>query len=195
MKKRGKADSYLDSIDLEILEYLDGANWNEGDLIGHSVLDIVEHLGIKHNNLKPHLDKLLNLKLIVITEKVIRDKDGKGEYDNDGTLKTKVVLATTRRNNKYWMENIFTGQDTEEENIYNECKIENEKYEEVLKLLGSIKKYLYDKEKLKSIDYDLRKSATQDRLLNLGIGTLSKKQNDLILKKKKRELIKRLSKN
>lgn len=185
VEKRVKGISYLDSIDLEILEYLDNANFEEDDLVGYSVLDIVDHLKIKHNNLKPHLDKLLSLKLITILEKPIRNKDNKAELDSKGVLKTKIVIANIKRGNLFWMNNVYMQLNPEEEELYSECKVENKRFEEVLKLLQTIRSYYYDKEKLKKVDFDLRKNATQQRLLNLQIGTLSKKSNDLIIKKKK----------
>ena len=68
IKKRGvgnRAHIYFDSIDLQILEFLDNPNHftHEG---GYSVLEVAEKLNINHKSLKPHIDKLLTIGLIEI---------------------------------------------------------------------------------------------------------------------------------
>ncbi len=64
-----RAEILFDSIDLEILNILNEDRNNEG--VG--VLDLVNKLDIKHNSLKPHLDKLVTLNLIF----VFKDENGK----------------------------------------------------------------------------------------------------------------------
>lgn len=51
-----KAISLLDDIDLKIL--------NELTLESYKVLKLAEKLGINHNSLKPHLNKLINVGLV-----------------------------------------------------------------------------------------------------------------------------------
>lgn len=65
MKTRGvgeRAKILIDSIDLEILEFLEGCEV----VIG--VLDLANRLDIKHKNLKPHLEKLIRIGLIKTNE-------------------------------------------------------------------------------------------------------------------------------
>lgn len=62
--KGERAETYFDSIDLQILEKLDTAQNIHNSPEGYSVLDLVSSLKIKHKNLKPHIDKLLKLGLI-----------------------------------------------------------------------------------------------------------------------------------
>lgn len=183
-EKRKRGVPYLDSIDLEILEYLSGANLGERDLVGYGVLEVANHLQLNHNNLKPHINKLLQLNLITIQEKTIF-KDNQIEKDDNGNIKYKIVLASKKVANQYWMDEIFTGADEEEKETYEEAEKENIYFDYVIKCLRDIRQYFYDIEKKKQIDFDLRKATTQDRLMKTKIGTLSEKSNNLIIKKQK----------
>lgn len=104
MKKRTvghRGTPLLDSIDLMILEKLEGASLDIKKGIG--VLQLGESLGIPHNNLKPHLEKLLNAELILAwtypnnknkitltTTSHLNDMDGATEkvLTYEGTLRT-----------------------------------------------------------------------------------------------------------
>jgi hypothetical protein len=183
-EKRKRGVPYLDSVDLEILEYLSNANWNERDLVGYGVLEVANHLQLNHNNLKPHIDKLLHLNLITIQEKPIF-KENKIEKDDNGNIKYKIVLASRKVANEYWMNDIFTGANDDEEQTYKEAEQENIYFDYIIKCLRDIRQYFYDIEKKKQIDFDLRKATTQDRIMNTKVGTLSEKSNNLIIKKQK----------
>lgn len=74
-----RARILFDDIDLKILKLLDKS---QGNNIYYSIEDLADKLSLKHKNLKPHVDKLLMLKLIYI----FKDLDGKNnifsEIDN-----------------------------------------------------------------------------------------------------------------
>ena len=59
----------FDEIDLRIIQLLNNPKNNDG--LG--VLEIAKWFGVMHNNLKPHLDKLLSLGLILFSP----NKEGK----------------------------------------------------------------------------------------------------------------------
>lgn len=64
-EKPGRKSKVLfDSIDLEILQYLDNEVYDDSQR-GISVLDLTKAIGLTHQNLKIHLEKLLRAGLIM----------------------------------------------------------------------------------------------------------------------------------
>jgi hypothetical protein len=185
-EKRKRGVPYLDSVDLEILELLDSPNWNvKKDLGGWSVLDIVEKLEIQHNNLKPHIDKLLKLNLICLKDL--------SEYKNRGekNIKIKKVgLTSIRVLIDRWIEDDVMFMSDEE---LIKAKADREYFKNVVKCLSDVRKYFWDKEQKDFLELDLRSIETQDRLLNTKIGTLTEDDNKKISKKKNE--IKKIIKN
>ena len=106
MKKenRKRGIIYFDSIDLEILELLDTPN--KVNSIGWGVLEIVDRLNISHISLKPHIDKLLRLKLICTVDLSRYDIKSKKVIE-----KKKVGLATVKARNEYWYNNYVDFED------------------------------------------------------------------------------------
>ena len=150
MKKenRTRGIPYLDSIDLEILEFLDKPNYNL-NRVGWSILDLAHNLNITHISLKPHIDKLLRLRLIVTVD--ISNKANE----------VKVGLSTIKSANDYWISQIGLQElsEKERETISKEKYI----YENIFDTLTEIRKIFYDKEKEKLLDIDLRKLESQDK--------------------------------
>jgi len=174
-EKRKRGVPYLDSVDLEILEFLDTPNYS-ANKNGWGVLDVVKKLEIQHNNLKPHIDKLLKLNLICVVDLSSYKTKGKKVIENK-----KVGLSSVRARNDYWFENYadFEG----EKEYLEEAKQENEYFKFVLKCLRDIRSYFYNKENEEYLNIDLRELETQERLLNTRIGTLSMEDNKQIEKK------------
>lgn len=166
--KRKRGVPYLDSMDLEILEFLD--RLNDPIQFGWSVLDIVKQLNIKHNNLKPHIDKLLNLNLICVVD--ITHYNAKGNKPN---VNKKVGLSTVRAVNDFWLRDLV--EQVEDKESIEEVKKEIENFKRVLKFLRSVRAYYYNIENKTQIDFDLRKATTQDRLINKRIKTLKKSRS------------------
>jgi len=54
-----RAEILVDSIDLQILEVLENSE------VGIGVLELAHRLNINHNSIKPHLEKLMRIKLIL----------------------------------------------------------------------------------------------------------------------------------
>jgi hypothetical protein len=158
-EKRRRGVPYLDSVDLEIIEYLESVDWQEGKL-GYGVLEVASHLKLNHNNLKPHIDKLLHLKLITIIEEPIY-KNHKIEKDSKGNIKNKIILASKKIENFNFIHNTNIG--TEDKEFYGK---ENDFHEELIKILQKTREYINNIDLNKKIDFDLRKGLTQKRLLN-----------------------------
>jgi len=184
-EKRKRGVPYLDSVDLEILEFLDTPNYS-ANKNGWAVLDVVKKLDIQHNNLKPHIDKLLKLNLICVVDLSSYKQRGKKLIENK-----KVGLSSVRARNDNWFEN-YADFEGEKEYI-EEAKKENEYFKVVLKCLRDIRSYFYNKENEEYLELDLRSKETQDRLLNTKIGTLTEDDNKKISKKKNE--IKKIIKN
>ncbi len=154
IEKRKRGVPYLGSIDLEILEFLDTPNYI-ANKNGWAVLDVVEKMGIQHNNLKPHIDKLLKLKLIVVVDLSDYKHKGKRIIENK-----KVGLTSIKARNNFWLENYadFDGDEKYKE----EAKKENEYFDFIISFFRDIKKYFYDKENEEFLKLDLRSKETQE---------------------------------
>lgn len=157
IEKRKRGIPYLDSIDLEILEFLDEPNYKENKN-GWGVLDIVDKLEIKHNNLKPHIDKLLKLNLIVMIDMSNYISKGKNVMQEK-----KVGLSTIKANNDYWKDNVADFEKDKEE--IKEVNKENDYFNAIIKCLQNIRKIFYEKENEEYLEMDLRKTETKERLL------------------------------
>lgn len=155
-EKRKRGVPYLDSVDLEILEFLDTPNYS-ANKNGWAVLDVVKKLNIQHNNLKPHIDKLLKLKLICVVDLSSYKQKGEKIIENK-----KVGLSSVRSRNDYWFEN-YADLEGEKEDI-EVAKKENEYFKVVLKCLKDIRSYFYNKENEDYLELDLRSKETQDNL-------------------------------
>jgi len=151
VKKRSRGIIYLDSIDLEILEFIEEKH--KANYIAVGVLELVEKMNISHISLKPHIDKLLYLDLITTREI--------NEYDKKGNIKKKGVgLSTINGDFRYYLENVYCGDD---DKYLAELKKKSERYETILNFLQQIRSMLYDVEKNKLLEIDLRKIETQDK--------------------------------
>lgn len=150
--KRKRGIPYFDNIDLEILEFLNKPNYTE-NREGWKVIDLVNELKITHVSLKPHIDKLLRLKLILTKDLSDYKQKGKIFIKNK-----KVGLTTIKASNNYYMDNIV---EYEDEDGIEEIKEENERFDNVIKLLQKIRKYFYDKEQEEYLGLDLRSKETQ----------------------------------
>ena len=109
-EKRKRGVPYLDSVDLEILEFLDTPNYHTNKN-GWAVLDVVKKLDIQHNNLKPHIDKLLKLNLICVVDLSSYKVKVKKVIENK-----KVGLSSVRARNDYWFDN-YADLDADKEYI------------------------------------------------------------------------------
>jgi predicted ArsR family transcriptional regulator len=137
-RKSWRGEVYLDSIDLDILTLLNNYRSKDIHIKGMKVLDIAEELGIKHQSLKPHLDKLLAVGLIVSIV-----------YQKKGTDRREVLLVSTE---EYL--SIRTDQELE---LDEDTKRTLNSVVETKKMLQRIRKYLDEKDTSKSINFDLRK--------------------------------------
>lgn len=137
VKVRGKGEVYFDSVDLEILEFLIDRAQN-----GAGVLEIADKLNISHKSLKPHIDKLRFLDLIVIVETTA--VFGKTN-NNVGEIKLCVPTA--------WYDDPSDWREGYEEEIKKQLR----RFEEVIKSLRKIKNYEEEKEISKKLEMDLRK--------------------------------------
>jgi hypothetical protein len=146
-EKRTRGIPYLDSIDLEILEFLDKPNYKLNNP-GWGILDLVEGLNIKHISLKPHIDKLIRLNLIQLIEL------------NYGGGKKKIGLVTIRASNDF-QSGVGWGYFSDE--AIERMKEENKRFENILNCLKKVRSMLYDVEKNKLLEIDLRKIETQDK--------------------------------
>ena len=92
MHEKGKrAEVLFDSIDLQILKILNSAQ------LGIGVLDLVQRLNLKHKNLKPHLDKLIALGLVIVWRdtqnqkiKICSEMEVFGDNNEDEELQDKI---------------------------------------------------------------------------------------------------------
>jgi hypothetical protein len=106
---------------------------------------LANRLKIKHNSLKPHLDKLRFLDLVFT-------------YKNSDD---KVMLGVGMENIKELSE--FEFGDKKE---YEKSVKEAEHQQALVKYLEKIKSYLYDKEMNKLIEFDLRKKKDLPKKIN-----------------------------
>jgi DNA-binding Lrp family transcriptional regulator len=182
--KRGKAQSYFDELDLEILELLDSKAMEcvrgFGTETGYSVMDIKDKLNITHQSLKPHIDKLLSVGLISIYKTPVRNEKFEAEKDDGGNIKYKNLISSTLGGNTFWMECIFVGAD-EEQKDYEISKKENANIEVFMEYLRKVRELIRTNDVKKSIDYDLRAIATQEKFLNKKIGTLTEADDKKII--------------
>lgn len=135
-----RAISYLDSIDLSIIEIL---NHSQG---GVSVLNLAERLQLKHKNLKPHIDKLMFLNIIFAFK------------DNEG--KTKIY--TTMKN----MDELSIIEFDDDEKEYSKALKQQEHDKALVNFLEKIRDYYYDIEMKKHIDIDLRRKKDLPKQIN-----------------------------
>jgi len=155
MKKRNvgqRAIVLLDSIDLEILEEIK-KSYGVKSYNGLGILELANALNIKHNNLKPHLDKLRYLNLIFAQK----------NYEG------KVILGMGMENIKDLSQ--FEFNDLED---YEGALAEAERQRGFLKYLEKSRNYLYDNEIEKQIEFDLRK---KKNIVPLGINLQKAPQN------------------
>ena len=157
-----RANVLFDSIDLEILNMLDKSNQGMG------VLELATSLGIKHKNLKPHIDKLRKLELIFIYK------------NNDNKIYLWTGMANMREN---FVMNFWDVCDTQKE--VDALSKEIQEQEALIKYLKKVKNFEYETEMQKGLELDLRKGLTQDKLLNTKIGYLTNKDNNKIIRKEK----------
>jgi hypothetical protein len=181
VNKRGvgnRAEIYFDSIDLEILEFLNIHNLktHEG---GYSVIDIIDKLKINNKSLKPHIDKLLNLGLIHTT--YMNYAGNIKDNEDDKKYNKKIGLTTSSISFKFLNE-IDCYVDVDDEKQYNEDKKNAEKVNLVIDILKDVRK-MYNKEKSKElIDIDLRSKETFDKFSRMVKGSLDNSL-DLLHKK------------
>ena len=140
-----RAEILLDSIDLEILKKIKSGYGKYGEYNGIGVLELANNLNIKHNSLKPHLDKLMFLNLVF-------------SYKNSDN---KVMLGVGMENIKELDECCFNSKKEYEEGIK-----EAEHQQALLNYLEKIKTYYYDKEMKKLIEFDLRKKKDLPKEIN-----------------------------
>lgn len=133
MKKRKigeRAIILFDSIDIEILDQLNSSK------DGISVLQLADRLSLRHNSLKPHLDKLRQIGVIF----AYRNQEGK------------ILLYTGMENVNQLDRGDF---DTDKE--YEEVVQEAQKQRDLLNYLRKVRNLSYEKEISKAIDMDFRK--------------------------------------
>jgi len=162
VNKRGvgnRAEIYFDSIDLEILEFLNTPNRKtyEG---GYSVIDIIDKLKINNKSLKPHIDKLLMLGLIHTTYMNyagnIKGNEDDKKYDK------KIGLTTSNVSFKFLCD-INYYADKEDKPRYDKDKKDAERINFIIELLSEVR-HMYYKEKSKEDIYiDLRSKETFDK--------------------------------
>lgn len=148
-----RAETYFDSIDLQILEKLNYPKNINNSPEGLSVLELAETLKIKHKNLKPHIDKLLRLNLIFA-------------YKDD---KNKLRLMTGSANVEYTFGgdvSVITDNLKEQEEIRNSLREE----ETILKYLKKVRELKREEDLKKEIEIDLRKKEVSNDLSSLGYG-------------------------
>jgi hypothetical protein len=157
-----RAEILLDSIDLEILKKIKSGYGINGGYDGIGVLELANILNIKHNSLKPHLDKLMFLNLIF-------------SYKNS---QNKVMLGCGMENIKELSEFEF---DSKKE--YEEALKEAEHQQTLIKYLEKIKTYYHEKEMKNLIDFDLRKKNDLPKQINYTKELERLKRNGEIAKK------------
>lgn len=129
-----RARILFDDIDLKILRLLNHNSEHMPSLFS-SVMELADTLSLKHKNLKPHIDKLLRLKLVSI----FKDLDGK-------------TLVISEINNKKPKERDFK---TKEE--YIEALKEAEKKSGLLSYLEQSNEFSCNKKTANREDFDIRK--------------------------------------
>jgi hypothetical protein len=154
-KTRSRGVVYLDSIDLEILEFLDKPNNNES-VNGWGVLEIVKELNISHVSLKPHIDKLLRLDLITTI--------------TIGTEKSRTLLIIKPEYNSFMAE---MGDVNKKE--YSEMKQEKERFEIIINFLRRIRKLFYEEQRNKLLYIDLRRKPKENKQIKNSKKDTSKK--------------------
>lgn len=140
-----KGSVLFDSIDLKILELL--RKRHNTTFGGLKVYEIAKELKIRHKSLKPHIDKLRSLNLIV---PVASDKE---------------VWLSTR--SVYWDE---LGSDLAHEiskKALEEVNKELELEEKVFEILQKARTYYWNKKADKLLEMDLRKARTQENGLEV----------------------------
>jgi len=148
-EKRTRGIPYLDSIDLEILEFLDKQNYKK-NITGWTVLDLVNNMNISHISLKPHLDKLLRLQLILLIN-----------LNYKCEKKERLGFATIRDYNKTRLK--FKAYKDIEEKEKIEQDIKN--FNCILDCLKDIRQFEYSNTNGELINIDLRSTDTQDKYL------------------------------
>jgi len=154
-RKRGII--YFDSIDLEILEFINKPNYKE-NTDGWGVLEIANNLNISHISLKPHIDKLLRLELIHTITTTSKNE------------KPRTFLLTTPPYN-YFVADMNDLDKKELERI----KKENEKFEIILSCLKKVRGLFYEEERNKLLYIDLRKKPKEDKKIKTSKKVTSKK--------------------
>jgi hypothetical protein len=158
VKKRevgNRAEIYFDSIDLEILEFLNIPNikTNEG---GYSVIDIIKELKINNKSLKPHIDKLLTLGLIHTTSMIYagnikRNEDNK-KYDKKIGLTTSSVLFKFLNEIDYYSNT--------DKRTFDRDKQEAEREDLIISILKDVRSMYYKEKSKENIYIDLRSKET-----------------------------------
>jgi hypothetical protein len=181
-KKRGvgnRAQIYFDSIDLEILEFLNHKNRRtmEG---AYSILDLIEHIKINSKSLKPHIDKLLSLGLLETIPMSyagnIKGCEDDIKYDGKGGLTTPTISFNFYKDIDYYMDS----PENEEKFVEHEQK--SKEFEKLLSDLRSVRAYYFREQQKKSIYIDLRSKETIKNFSKLKglkpIDNLTKKEID-----------------
>ena len=167
MRKRNvgeRAKTYFDSIDLQILEKLDTAQNINNTPEGYGILELANALNIKHKNLKPHIDKLIKLKLIFAYK------------SNEG----KLYLWTGRANMEHNFDNDFS-MITDNLKEQEEMSKELEEEETLLKYLRKVRNLNYEDSLKKSIETDFRKLKTKlPKQINYALELKRLKKNEKI---------------
>lgn len=154
--KRKRGLPYLDSIDLEILEFL---NKTPKGHVGKGILEICKELKIAHVSAKPHLEKLFILGLLnIISDSEQKDKRRK----KFGLVSSRIFNIHTWNKTKRIAKEVGTDiKDLELMKFH--IDEENKYFENVLQLLRSTREYVSKKEK-GSLS-DLRVSKDIDKFL------------------------------
>lgn len=175
-KKRGvgeRSQIYFDSIDLEIMEFLNEKNYktHEG---AYSIFDIIDKIKINSKSLKPHIDKLLTLGLIETTTMFyagnIRGCEDDLKYEGKGGLTTPTISFQFFNDIDYYSDVT--------EDVFKEHKKKSEDFEKLLIELRKVRTYYWTEKQKKNIYIDLRSKETIknfSKLKNLKpIGNISK---------------------
>jgi hypothetical protein len=157
IKKRSvgeRADIYFDSIDLQILTFLNKRNpasYKDNDYSHYyyDIPELIKGLNIPYKNLKPHLDKLRNLKLVEVFTTI-----------ENGTA----VFTTPKLAFEYCKDECIYDNE-ENTKLYEKDKLKAEYFESVLSTLHNVSEFFYEKEKDKALnEFDLRTNKTRDKL-------------------------------
>lgn len=159
-KKRARGIPYFDSIDLEILQLLDGYPRNKKYGI-YGILDLADKLNISHISLKPHIDKLLDLELIRLIPFEDLPKDKRKEIDKKNT--SKVGVCSAKLINDNWLENVADFENKNERDTIELVQKQNRMYDELLFQLEHIQKFVSKKRTEGLFEIDLRKLETREK--------------------------------